>query len=141
MKQGSSVIVTWEGFTEAQRPPATAMVTEVLDTDTVRLLFDHELDEEYQFERAADSVHWYEINNSGEAVSIVEANRADEDEGYCVVNTEEEFEKWCNEGGWKGAEGFTDSTGVSFEEQQGQAFLVVHNRVFLEFEGPSRGIA
>ncbi len=60
---------------------------------------------------------------------------------YDLCSTAEEFEAWCKEGGWKGAEDFTDSTGVAFEELQGQRFQVVHNRVFLEYEGPSRGIA
>ena len=54
------------------------------------------------------------------------------DEAYTTVNTQEDFEKWCNEGGWDGAKGFLNDTSVSFKELQGRPFLVVHNRVYIE---------
>ena len=55
-----------------------------------------------------------------------------DDEIYAKFDNYEDFNKWCWEGGWKGAEGFSKSTGIMFYEIKGQYFQVVHNRVYLK---------
>jgi len=56
------------------------------------------------------------------------------DEFYTKFDNYEDFDKWCSEGYWNGAEGFKKSTGVDYHEIEGLYFQVVHNRIYIKGE-------
>ena len=54
-----------------------------------------------------------------------------EGEEYVKCETFDDFEEWCNEGGWDGEDGFFQETRLSFADVEGKFFTVVHSRVFI----------
>jgi len=52
-------------------------------------------------------------------------------EMYCLCETQDEFEQFCEECGWGDSTGFKMDTGVDKDTVIGKWFLVVHGRVFV----------
>ena len=56
----------------------------------------------------------------------------DFDEEYVICETEDEFDRFCEDGGWGDQDGFHRDTGMWGIDLLGRPFTVVHSRVYFK---------
>ena len=68
---------------------------------------------------------------------IREKEFEENDEMYCLCETKEDFEQFCEECGWGDSIGFQQHTGVQLDTIVGRWFMVIRDRVFIIEDGKS----